>query len=452
MSDGDLLRLARQIVDRAARGEDVEAFAVREVSTSVEVRAGELESLTSAESRGVGVRLIADGRQGYAYTADTSDDGLREALEQARANAAVASPDEANVLPGPSDVPDLDGLVDEALASATVDDRIDVALRLDAAARGADPRIIDATTTAYGDAHARVAIASTRGLSLTQERTDAYAYAQAIARDGDETRTGMGLTLGRGLGDLDPDGAGREAAELATRLFGASKPTSRRTQVVFAPLVAAQFLGVLGEALSAEAVLKGRSLFADRLGSDVAASGVTLVDDGLLAGALGTAPWDGEGVPQQRTELIADGALVSYLHDTWTAQRTGGGAASTGNASRSGFKTSPGVSPSNLFLQPGGASAEQLIRGVNDGVYVQDVMGLHSGANPISGEFSVSFAGLAIRDGELAEPIHEAAVSSTIIDVLKGIRGVATDLRFLPFGGSLGGATTLVEEMSVAGA
>ncbi|MBW3621700.1 MAG: TldD/PmbA family protein, partial [Actinobacteria bacterium] len=125
---------------------------------------------------------------------------------------------------------------------------------------------------------------------------------------------------------------------------------------------------------------------------------------------------------------------------------------STGNAARAGFQSSPGLSPSNLHLVPGARSAAEVIGLVDDGVYVQDVMGLHSGANPISGEFSVSFTGLAIRDGRLAEPIREAAVSSTIVDILRGVRAVGDDLRFYPFGGSLGGTTTLVAEMSVSGA
>ncbi|MBW3657623.1 MAG: TldD/PmbA family protein, partial [Actinobacteria bacterium] len=143
--------------------------------------------------------------------------------------------------------------------------------------------------------------------------------------------------------------------------------------------------------------------------------------------------------------------LATYLHTTWTAQRVGDGARSTGNAARAGYQSSPGVSPTNLHLVPGGRSAGEVIAMVDDGVYVQDVMGLHSGANPISGEFSVSFTGLAIRDGQLAEPIREAAVSSTIVDILRGVRAVATDLRFYPFAGSLGGTTTLVAEMSVSG-
>jgi len=447
----DLLELAERIVDRAAGDEQIEAFALREVTTRLQARDGALESLSSAESRGIGVRLVADGRQGYAFTASVDDAGLDEAVEEARSNAAVATPDPANSLPDPADVADLDGLVDPAFETTPVDHRIDLALRCDAAVRGADPRVIPASTVHYADAHSHVAIASSSGIRLAAARTDAWAYAEAIVRVGQESRTGLGLTLGVGPSTLDVEAAGREGVERAVRLLGATKPATRRVSVVFDPLVTAQFLGVLASALSAEAVLKGRSLFAGLLGDDVAASGVTLFDDGLLPGAPGTAPFDGEGVPAQATPLIERGRLSSYLHNTWTARRTGDGTVSTGNAHRAGFKSSPTVAPTNLYLADDAVDAAAVIGRVDEGVYVQDVMGLHSGANPISGEFSVSFSGLAIQDGELAEPLHEAAVSSTIVDVLRSIDVVASDRRFFPFGGSLGGATVLVGEMSVSG-
>jgi PmbA protein len=448
----DLLEFVQRIAGRAEPGESVEAYAVDETTTRVEVAEGAVDSLSSAETRGVGIRVIRDGRRGYAYTADVADAGLDEALAAARANAAVATPDEANVLPGPVPVPTLDGLVAPGFLDTPVADRIDLATALEEAARSADARVRGIETALYQDAHHRVALASSRGLALMQERSDAWAYVNVLAGDGDQRQTGLGLTLGRGPRELDVERAGSEGALRATRLLGARKPVSRRCAVVFDPLVTAQFLGVLGQALGADAVLKGRSLFAGRLGDAVAADDLTLVDDGLVPGAPGTAPWDGEGVPQERTALIEGGRLVSYLHNTWTARRTGDGAVSTGNAARAGFASSPGLAPTNLALVSGGRSAADVVGMVDDGVYVQDVMGLHSGANPISGEFSVSFSGLAIRDGGLADPIREAAVSSTIVDVLRGVTAVADDLRFFPFGGSLGGTTTLIAEMSVSGA
>lgn len=451
MSQHDLLDLARSVVGRAEEDEELEAFVVREVTTQIEALDGAVDALSSAETRGVGVRIIRDGRQGYASTSDVAPDSLDRAVTEARSNAAVATPDDANRLPEAQAPPDLDGLMDEALATTPIEARIELALGLEAAARSSEPRVRGVDTATYADARRELAIASTAGLALEQQRTDAWAYLDVLVAEGDDVQSGLGLTLGRGPSALDVEAAGREAARRAGRLLGARKPASRRTAVVFDPLVTAQFLGVLGQALSAESVLKQRSLFAGRLGEEVAAADVALLDDGLRAGAPGTAPWDAEGVPQQRTELIAGGALRSYLQTTWTAAKTSADARSTGNASRGSVKTSPGVAPTNLYLQPGDDGPRAVLARVADGVYVQDVMGLHSGANPVSGEFSVSFSGLAIRDGELAEPIREAAVSSTITDVLTGIQAVADDLRFYPFGGSLGGSTVLIAEMSVSG-
>ena len=449
--DTDLLALTQRVVDRADRGEHVEAFAVRQTDTTVEVLDRQVDALSSAETRGLGVRVIRDGRQGYAYTAVTTDAGLAEALDEARSNAAVAMPDEANLLPGVEAPAAVEGLTDPDFGAVSIERKIELALALEESARDADARVTGVESAQYADTEAEMALASTAGLALTQRRTDAFAYVFALAREGDETQSGLGLTLARGPADLDVAGAGREAATKAGRLLGARKPRSKRTAVVFDPFVTAQFLGVLGQALSAEAVLKGRSLFAERIGEKVAADHLRLLDDGRYPGAPGTAPWDGEGVPQQTTSLVDGGVLQTFLHNTWTAARTGGGARSTGNAARSGFKSSPGLAPSNLYLDPGGLGPDDILAQAGEGVYVQDVMGLHSGANPISGEFSVSFSGLAIADGKLGDPIREAAVSSTIVDVLTGIRAVGNDLRFFPFGGSLGGSTVLVGEMSVSG-
>lgn len=451
VSDGGLLDLAARIVGDARGDEEVEAFVLRKLETDIEILDGQVDSLSRAETRGIGVRVIVDGRQGYASTAVVTDDGLRDALEEARSNAAVATPDDANILPEPAAVPDVGELARPGFSDVPVEEKIRLGVAMERAATSADPRIRGIDVAKYGDVLVEAALASTRGMDLTTTRTDAWAYVMPMAADGDETQTGLGVTIGRAPDDLDVEAAGREGTERAARLLGAAKPESARTPIVFDPYATASFLGVLGQALSAEAVLKGRSLFADRLGDQVAADQLTLVDDGLRPDGPSTAPWDGEGVPQQTTALIDRGALTSFLHNTWTAHRFGADASSTGNASRSSFKSSPGLAPTNLYLEPGGLGPEAVLREAGDAVYVQDVVGIHSGANPISGDFSVGITGLMVRGGELAEPIREATVASTIVDVLRSIRTVGADLRFYPFGGALGGSTVLVGEMTVSG-
>ncbi|HWC32706.1 MAG TPA: metallopeptidase TldD-related protein, partial [Actinomycetota bacterium] len=163
-----------------------------------------------------------------------------------------------------------------------------------------------------------------------------------------------------------------------------------------------------------------------------------------------SSPFDDEGVPTGRTPLIERGTLRAFLHNTQTAVRDG--ASSTGNASRPGYRGVPGVAPTNLLLEPGGETAEALLGRAGTAVYVQDVTGVHSGANPVSGEFSVGATGLRVDGGALAAPLREMTIASTLPDVLKAIEAVASDVRFFPGGGAIGTGTVLVGEMTVAGA
>jgi PmbA protein len=220
--------------------------------------------------------------------------------------------------------------------------------------------------------------------------------------------------------------------------------------VLLDPNAASSFLGVLASALTGEAVLKGRSLFAGKVSQSVASEIVDLVDDGRLLDGPAAEPFDGEGVPTRRTALIERGVLKGFLHNTYTATRMGNG--STGNARRAGFKSTPGVAPSNLFLPAGRETPEELMRRAGRALYVQDLIGVHSGTNPISGDFSVGVSGLLVDGGAFAQPVREAAVASTVVDMLRSIVALGSDLRFFPFGGAIGAPTVLVGEMTVAGA
>lgn len=447
---GDLLSLLGGIVERAAPGEGVEAFGIDATETTVKAYDGEVESLSSARTRGVGVRVIADGRVGYAYSSVIDEPQLVETLEAARSNAAVATEDEANVLPAAAELPTLPQLWDPAFDAVAPAEKVDLALRLEAATRGADARVKGVDTAAYGDSARTVAIASTSGVRGSYRRCDAYVLVEALAEADGATTSAYGLDFARTADELDVEAAAREAAGRATRLLGGRKPSSGRLAILLDPFATAAFLGVLAGPLTAEAVQKGRSLFAGRISESIAADHVTLLDDGRLLDGPAAAPWDAEGVPTGRTTLIADGVLTGYLHNAYTAAKDG--TTSTGNASRGGFRSPPGVSPTNLFLRPGPDNPDALLRQAGTAFYCQQVLGVHSGANPISGDFSVGAAGLMVRDGQLAEPVREATIASTIPDMLTALVAVGSDLRFLPFGGGIGGTTLLIEGMTLSGA
>ena len=452
MTDVDLLGLARRVAGDARAGEQLEAYALRSRDVDVKVFGGEVESLAVAEIEGVGVRVIVDSRQGYAWAGSLDPDVVTETIAEARDNAAFGSPDESYVLAAPADfdgvvAPTLDLWRDDVLAVST-EAKVALALELEAATKRADARVRGVESASYGDAAVESAVANSLGVEVSTRRTITSCSAFAMAGEGTATQTGSGFSAGRSFADLDAHEAARDAADRAVRLLGAKQIPSTRLPVVLDPLVTRSVLALLGGALSGEAITKGRSLFVGREGEHVAGAGITLVDDPTLDVAFGAATHDAEGVPTRRLELIAGGRLDAFLHNVSTARRAG--ATTTGSAIRGGFKSPPGVGARALHLLPGDLTAAEILASVPEALYVQSVSGLHSGTNPVSGDFSVGAVGLMVRDGEFAEPVREVTIASTLQRILHDIVHVGADLTWLP--GGAAGMTLLVGDMSVSGA
>jgi PmbA protein len=214
-------------------------------------------------------------------------------------------------------------------------------------------------------------------------------------------------------------------------------------------LVAASFLGLIGGTLSAEAVERGRSPFAEREGDEVADPALALTDDPTDPEGPASMPFDGEGTPTRSTPLIEQGRLRGFLFDARSARRAG--RASTGKAVRRSYRSPPTVGPSNLVVRPGAATLEELIRDAGNGLYVSDVAGLHSGVNPVSGTFSVGAAGRLIEDGELGRPARELTIASDLVTMLRSVRALGAEARWTPFGGSVKAPALLIAEMAVSG-
>ncbi|MEM7141175.1 MAG: TldD/PmbA family protein [Actinomycetota bacterium] len=444
----ELIDIATRVAGWADDGEAVEAFVVHERETEIRAYEGEVESLTSAESQGVGVRVVVDGRQGFAYAGTLDDEALRETLQEARDNASFAEPDEFNGLAVPDGrAPAELDLYDDAMASFPTDEKVALAIELERATRSADSRISGIESAEYVDVLAEAAVANSAGLTAASRETGCYLSAYSLAEADGETQTGFGFSIGRGPSALDPAAAAADAAERATRLLGAVKPASQRLTVVLDPWVTAQMLGIIGHTLTGDAVQRGRSLFADRVGEQVAVAELVLVDDGTNPDAFTASTVDGEGLAVRPVNLIEDGVLQGFLHNSYTARR--GTTASTGSAVRGGFKGGPGVGAHALALRPGTKSQAELIAGIDDGLLVQGVAGLHSGVNPVSGDFSTGAEGLRIRNGELAEPVREITIASTIQRLLLDIQAVGSDLEWLPM--SAAGVSLVVDDVTMSG-
>jgi PmbA protein len=442
-----LQELADRVVAMARPGEQVEAYVARDSATDIRVYEGDIEHFVSAQSEGIGIRIIRDGRTGFAYAGTLDDGAIAEVLGEARDNvefgtrdewAGLAEPDGVEVVP--------QELWNDALAELPTERKIELTKELERLTLATDSRVrVDDAN--YADAFVEAAVATTTGIRRSGRENGCYVSVSTLADDGDETQTGFGFSVARSPHDFDLEKAARDAADRATRLLGAVKPTSRRTTVVLDPYVTAMFLGVISGTLNGEAVAKGRSLFKDRLGDQVASPAFTLVDDPTNPDAYTATDIDGEGLAARRNVLIDGGVLQQFVHSSYSARRVG--ARSTGNAVRGGFKSTPGVGCLAMQLRPGTRSQAELIADVEDGVLVQMVSGLHSGVNAISGDFSCGASGLLISNGQLGGPVREFTIASTMQRMLLDTAEVGNDVDWLPMRAA--GVTLVIRDMTMSG-
>jgi PmbA protein len=406
-------------------------------------------ALTSPIPPASALRVISGGRQGFAYVGISGRGSAAEALAEARDNARFATVDEHAGLASPDGVepPELD-LWKEELLSFPTDDKVALALELERRVRAGDSRIRQVVSSDYVDGLGEAAIASTRGIAVASRRTGCYLFVHAVAGDGNDTQTGFGYSVGRAPDDLDLEAAATDAVDRATRLLGAKKAKSAKLTAVLDRRVTATLLGILSGTLSGEEVAKGRSLFEGRIGENVGAGELTLVDDPTNPLAYGASRHDAEGLACRRNSLIAGGELKGFLYDTYAGRMAG--KASTGSAVRGGFRTTPGVGARALSLLPGEHDQPEIIAKVADGLLVQSITGVNSGVNRVSGDFSVGAEGLMIRGGELAEPVREVTIASTIQRMLQRVAAVGSDVEWLP--GAATGVTLAIDDVAMSGA
>jgi PmbA protein len=345
---------------------------------------------------------------------------------------------------GAAEYPEL-ALVDPGLAKMSLEDKIEMSREAEKAGRGYDPRVSIVERTGYDESRFSVVIMNTKGLSATSEAAYCSLFTSLVAEENGKAESGFSLQALRGPSGLVSADIGVEAAQRAVRMLGARSMNSARMPVILEPYVATSFLGLLGSAVNADSVQKGKSFLAGKVGQSAASPAITLVDDQLSSDAVGTFPFDGEGTPSQKTTILDKGTLKTYLYDTRTACKDD--TRSTGNGMRGGFRSLPGVGTSNFYLAPGAKSQEELIGELEDGILITEVMGMHT-ANPISGDFSLGAAGIRIEHGKLSYPVRGITLAGNLVDLLRDIDEVGSDLRFM---GTRGAPSLRLRVASIGG-
>ncbi len=424
------------LLERAReRGVELEALATGSRELSLQAREGELEEITGAESSGIGVRVVTGGKTGYAYTEELSPEALDWVLAEAIENAELQNQDDGFLPEGrPLGRHDLLG---EGL-SASLEEKKRLALDLERFVKE-DPRVQQVGAATYAEREYQTELASTRGAAGGYRTGYAYEMINAVMAEGESIKQGFELKVSREVAALDPATTAQEFIRKTGRLLGARPLASGRYTAYIEP---SAFLSLLAPFLShwsGKQILEGKSRLADKLGQKIASEVFSLYDDPDHPEGLMNAPFDAEGTPTRKVYLLREGVVESFMHNTYTARKLGH--EPTGHASRS-YKGVLGVAPHNVIVAPGGGVKRQ------DGVLVTDLMGVHAGANPISGDFSLQALGIKIEDGEEAYPVENFTISGNFFELLERIVAVGDDLEWSVM--YLAGASPTVEIADVA--
>lgn len=452
----DLELLAADVVAQAmkAGASDAEAVASEGDEFSVNVRMGEVETLKESGARGLGLRVFLGKRSASASTSDLTPDGIRQLLNGAMALAHVTEEDSFAGLPETAEFGALNEdlhLYYDDVYSLSGQERIEWARRCEAAALAADPRITNSDGGSFDAATGRKVLANSRGFVGSYRTSYVGVSAAPLATDenGAMQRDGW-WSSARSFGLLElPESVGKEAARRALRKLGARRVPTQQAPIVFAPEVARSLIGSVFEAASGDAIWRQASFLAGALGTELAAPGITIIDDNTMllpsgAGGFGTSPFDGEGLPSRRTVVVEGGVLQTYLLNTYAARKLG--MKSTHNASR-GLAGTPGIGCGNLYLEPGTQSPEEIIGGIKAGLYVTGLMGF--GTNLVTGDYSRGATGLWIENGELAHAVEEITIAGNLSEMLKNITAIGNDLVFRT---AVASPTLRIDGMMIAGA
>ncbi len=414
--------------------------------SEVTFRMGEIENIKEARSQGYGLRVFKNMKLGFCFSSDFSKSGMRDSAERAVSLAGEASADEFNGLPRIENVKahsDLD-LFDREIADISTEWKIDACRRMEQAMMDYDDRIFNSEGSGFYDGETVTIFADSNGRQYNFRSSYCYLVCRPVARQDGKLQAGSWFSFKRHFSELDsPEDVGRTATERAVRMLGARTPKTGRVPVVFDNITGTSILGSLLAALNGDAVFKKASYLVGKLGQEIASPLVTIVDDATIKRGLASAPFDGEGLPGDRREVVSNGLLKSYLYDTYTARKAG--TRSTANAQR-GYDSLPSIGAFNFYLQEGQHSFDEIVKSVKSGLYLTNLMGF--GANPVTGDYSLGASGIWIENGELAYPVEGITVASNMLTMLKNIDMVGDDLKFL---GPISSPTFRVAEMTVGG-
>ena len=408
---------------------------------------GEVANYENSKEEGLAFRGNIDGRTGYAYTEQLTEDAIPYLVHMAKENAALLSPEDMEELyEGEEHYPELEG-VNEELEQLAVSEKISAAMKMEQAALAGAEDVASLDYCALGTGLAEIAIKNTKGLDVSFAKNFATAYVSAIAKKGAETKTGSYFWKAQNWNDFDPEKTGREAARRASSHLGAASVPSGKYDIILDGRAMVSLLGAFAGIFFGENAQKGFSMLQGKTGTKIASEKVTLRDDALLEGGYGTQPFDSEGVSGKNKAVIEKGVLKTLLYNRKTAKKDG--VSSTGNGFKAGLTGSVKTATTNFYLMEGDISPEELFGQMGDGLFITSLMGLHSGCNAVSGDFSLSAEGFRVEGGKQGQPVEQITIAGNFYKLLEAVEEIADDLYFGSAG--IGSPSVLIRDLDIAG-
>lgn len=428
---------------------DMELYYEKTDSLRCQVFEGEVDGYESATVNGVSLRGLYDGKMGYAYTEKLEEDSIAYLLDNAKENAVLMESDPEELFTGSDHYEKLD-LYTDALDDVQPDAIISFLKRVEEKSNAFDPRVRHTEMTVMERRSFEKGIYNNKGLALSERNNFLLALVSVSVEDNGELKSGMQFKISKDFAEMDADQLAKEAVEKALNALGGKVYPNKNYPVVFENNAAATFLATFASSFSAEAVQKEQSRLKGRLNDQIASDIVTLMDDPFLPEGIESRTFDAEGVPTSKCKVVDHGKLTTFLHNQQTAKKDG--ISSTGHGGRQSYKDALQVSPSNFFVEPGEKSFEALYSSMDEGIIITDLAGMHSGADPISGDFSLAADGFYVKDGKIVGPTNLMTVAGNFFDVLKDVTQVGNDLTFSPMSmnGYIGSPSLKVKQLSIA--
>jgi len=430
--------------------EEIEIYVGESKSFNVRVYDARVEHFALEENRGLSARGISENSMGYIYTENLNGIRLEELISGVKENADIMEASEKEEIHFDNEKCGKMELKNTDLEKITEEEKIAFALDMEKKAFSIDERIEAVNYCLYGESSGGRMIMNSKGLDLSEEKNIAFAFISVVAKEDGKVKTGSAYTVSNEFGDFDAEALAKEAARKALDQLEAKTMASGSRKTLLSNEVSADLLQAFSSAFSAENVQRNLSLLKGRLGERVGSENLAIIDDPLLPNKAGSRNFDDEGTCTFKKNVIENGILKTFLHNKKTGKKEG--LASTGNAFKGSYKSPVSIAPTNFFISPGTFSISEAVENMGGGMYITDVQGLHAGLNSVSGDFSLSASGFAVRGGKIEEAVHQITVAGNYFDMLMDIECICSDLKFImPGSGHVGSPSILIGKLDISG-